>query len=191
MRKFFAGSALACALLVNALAAPAAQTNFAGTWALDKSKSADLPPQWSSLESLTLTVTQDAQQLTVASDMKMSADANAGGGGGGMGGGMGGGRGRGMGGFPPSSTYKLDGTETTAEATGGRGGTSTLKAEWKDGGKTLELKRVTKFNFQGNDVTATTTEDWSLSADGKTLTIKRTSESPRGTQNSTLVFDKK
>jgi hypothetical protein len=176
---------MACALLVNALAAaPAAAANFAGTWALNKSKSADLPPQWSNLESLTLTVTQDAQQLTVASEMKMAADANAGGG-------MGGGRGRGMGGFPPSASYKLDGTETTAEAMGGRGGTSTLKAAWKDEGKTLELKRVSKFNFQGTDVTATTTEDWSLSADGKTLTIKRTSESPRGTQNSTLVFDKK
>ena len=179
-RKFFLGSALACALLVNALAAPVAQTSFAGTWALNKSKSADLPPQWSNLESLTLTVTQDAQQIVVASETKRTPDANAGGGGG-----------RGMGGFPPSTTYKLDGTETTAEAMGGRGGTSTLKAEWKDGGKTLELKRVSKFNFQGNDVTATTTEDWSLSADGKTLTIKRSSESPRGSQTSTLVFDKK
>lgn len=187
MRKFLVGGALACALLVNALAAPtAAPANFAGTWALDKAKSAELPPQWSNLESLTLTVTQDAGQIAVASEMKMAADANAAGGGG-----MGGGRGRGMGGFPPSSTYKLDGSETTAEAMGGRGGTSTLKAAWKDDGKTLELKRVSKFNFQGNDITATTTEDWSLSADGKTLTIKRSSESPRGTQNSTLVFDKK
>ena len=185
MRKFFAASALACALLVNVFAAPAAQANFAGTWALDKSKSADLPQQWSNLESLTLTITQDAQQLNVASEMKMAADANAGGGG------TGGGRGRGMGAFPPSATYKLDGTETTADATGGRGGTSTLKAAWKDDGKTLELKRVSKFNFQGNDVTVTTNEDWSLSADGKTLTVKRTSESPRGTQSSTLVFDKK
>ncbi|MFL6253925.1 MAG: hypothetical protein ACJ74T_02805 [Pyrinomonadaceae bacterium] len=185
MRKFFVGSALVCALLVNTLAAPAAQTNFAGAWALNKSKSTDLPPQWSNLESLTLTVTQDAQQIVVASEMKRTPDANAGGGGG-----MGGG-GRGMGGFPPSTTYKLDGTETTAEAMGGRGGTSTMKAEWKDGGKTLALKRVSKFNFQGSDVTATTTEDWSLSADGKTLTIKRSSESPRGSQTSTLVFDKK
>ena len=187
MRKFLVGGALVCALLVNVFAAPAAPANFAGTWALNKSKSADLPPQWSNLESLTLTVTQDAQQLTVASEMKMAADANAGGGGGGMGGG----RGRGMGAFPPSASYKLDGTETTADATGGRGGTSTLKAAWKDDGKTLELKRVTKFNFQGNDVTATTTEAWSLSADGKTLTVKRSSESPRGSQTSTLVFDKK
>jgi hypothetical protein len=183
MRKFFAGSALACALLVNVLAAPAAPANFAGTWSLNKSKSAELPPQWSNLESLTLTVTQDAKQFSVNSEMKMAQDANAGGG-------MGGGRGRGMG-FPPSAIYMLDGSETTVEATGGRGGTSTLKAEWKDGGKTLELKRVSKFNFQGHDVTATTTEDWSLSADGKTLTVKRSSESPRGSQTSTLVFDKK
>lgn len=186
MRKFFAGSALACALLVNVLAAPAAQTNFAGTWALDKSKSANLPQQWANLESLTLTVTQDAKQLSVNSETKMAQDANAG-----TGGGMGGGRGRGMGGFPPSATYMLDGSESSVEAMGGRGGTTTLKAEWKDGGKTLVLKRVSKFNFQGSDVTATTTEDWSLSADGKTLTVKRTSESPRGTQTSTLVFDKK
>ena len=187
MRRFLVGGALACALLINVFAAPAAPANFAGSWALDKSKSADLPPQWSNLESLTLTVTQDVQQFTVASEMKMGQDANAAG----PGSGMGGGRGRGMGGFPPSASYKLDGTETTAEAMGGRGGTTTLKAGWKDGGKTLELKRVSKFNFQGNDVTATTTEDWSLSADGKTLTVKRTSESPRGTQSSTLVFDRK
>ena len=184
MRKLLVGGALACALLLNVVGAlAAAPANFAGTWSLDKSKSKDLPPQWSSLESMTLTVTQDAQQVVVGSDVKMSADANASGG-------MGGGRGRGMGMFPPSSSYKLDGTETTGDATGGRGGTTTTKAEWKDGGKTLALKRVSKFNFNGNDVTVTTTEEWSLSSDGKTLTVKRTSESPRGTQSYMLVFNK-
>jgi hypothetical protein len=187
MRKLFVGGALACALLFNVVGAlAAAPANFAGTWSLDKSKSKDLPPQWSNLESVTLTVAQDAQQLTVGSDVKMSQDAPAASGGPGMGGG----RGRGMGMFPPSVAYKLDGTETTSEAMGGRGGTSMTKAEWKDGDKTLVLKRVSKFNFNGNDVTATTTEEWTLSADGKTLTVKRTSESPRGTQNSTLVFNK-
>ena len=191
MRKLFAGIALGCALLANTFAATqAAQTSFAGTWALDKTKSAGLPQQWSNLESLTLTVTQDAQQLTVESKAAMAQEASPGGAGGA--GGPGGGRGRGMGGgFPPSVAYKLDGTETTAEATGGRGGTTTLKAEWKDGGKALALKRVSKFNFNGNDVTRTTTEDWSLSADGKTLTVKRTSETQNGPQTSTLVFDKK
>lgn len=185
MRKLFVGGALACALLLNlvgALAA-AAPTNFAGAWSLDKSKSKDLPQQWSNIEMMTLRVTQDGQQVSVSTDVQMSADANASGG-------MGGGRGRGMGMFPQNASYKLDGTETTSEATGGRGGTVTTKSEWKDGGKTLVLKRVSKFNVNGNDVTATTTEEWSLSADGKTLTVKRTSESPRGTQSSTLVFNK-
>lgn len=186
MRKIILGVTTVCVLLSGVLAvSAAAPTNFAGTWALDKSKSEGLPPNASALESLTLTVAQDAQQITVDSKATMGAQPDAAGGPG-----QGGGRGRGMGMFPPNSSYKLDGTETTTDNPGGRGGTTTSKATWKDGGKTLELKRVGKFSFQGNDVTVTTTEDWTLSADGKTLTIKRTTESPRGTQNSTLVFNK-
>jgi hypothetical protein len=186
MRKIIVGVTTVCVLLSGVLAvSAAAPANFAGTWALDKSKSEGLSPQAAAVESLTLTVAQDAQQFTIDSKATMGAQPDAA-----AGGGQGGGRGRGMGLFPQNSSYKLDGTETTADNPGGRGGTTAFKATWKDGGKTLELKRVSKFNFQGNDVTATTTEDWTLSADGKTLTIKRTSESPRGTQNSTLVFNK-
>jgi len=189
MRKLLISGAVAFVLAAQALAGvAAAPANFGGTWALDKSKSKDLPPQMSNLDSLTLTVTQDAQQITVDSKATMAAQADGGAASTG-GGGMGGGRGRGMGGgFAPSVSYKLDGTETTSE--GPRGGTTTSKAEWKDGGKTLVLHRVSKINFQGNDVTLTNTEEWSLSSDGKTLTVKRTSESPRGTQSYTLVFNK-
>ena len=184
MRKIFAGVTTACVLLAGVMSvSAAAPASFAGTWALDKAKSEGLPPNAAALESLTLTVTQDAQQLTVDSKATMGSQGEAAGG-------PGQGRGRGMGLYPQNSSYKLDGTETTADNPGGRGGTTTSKATWKDGGKTLELKRVSKFSFQGNDVTVTTTEDWTLSADGKTLTIKRTSESPRGTQSSTLVFNK-
>jgi hypothetical protein len=190
MRKLFTAGAMSLVLLANVLSvSAAAPANFAGTWALDKSKSKDLPPQWTNVESLTLTVTQDAAQITIDSKMAMASAPADGGGAGGPGGGNRGG-GRMGGGFAPSASYKLDGTETTADNPGGRGGTTTSKAEWKDGGKTLVLKRVSKFSFQGNDVTATTTEEWSLSGDGKTLTVKRTSESPRGTQSSTLVFNK-
>jgi hypothetical protein len=35
-----------------------------------------------------------------------------------------------------------------------------------------------------------TVEDWSLSTDGKTLTINRTDESPRGKMESVMVFVK-
>jgi len=52
---------------------------------------------------------------------------------------------------------------------------------------------VSKVTFQtqdGNEVTTTSTDKLSLSADGKSLTVVRHSESPRGPQDSTLVFNK-
>jgi len=193
MRKLLVVCSLAGVLLANILAVGATvapPANFAGTWTLDKAKSKDLPPQMESVESLTLTVTQDAQQLTV--DTKVARKEAAEGAGGPPAGGPpggGGGRGRGMGmGMGGPQTYKLDGSETALD-TGGRG-TATVKAEWQNGGKTLKLTTKRTFNFQGNDVTSTTTEVWDLSGDGKTLTVQRTSESPRGTQSSTLVFNK-
>jgi hypothetical protein len=183
---------MAGVLLVGLWAASAAPApaNFAGMWTLDKTKSKDLPPQWENVESYKLTVAQDAQQLTV--DTKITRKENAEGTGAGgppPGGGGGGRRGGGMGMMGPQNvSYKLDGSEATLDM-GGRG-SATAKAEWQNGGKTLKLTTKRTFNFQGNDVTSTTTEIWDLSSDGKTLTIQRTSESPRGTMNSTLVFTK-
>src|SRR5205085_2901862 len=187
MRRLLTVCSLVAVLFAGlwATASAAAPANFAGTWTLDKTKSKDLPPQMANIDSLALTVTQDAQQLTVDTKVarKETADAQ----GGPPAGGPGGGRGRGMMG-PQNVSYKLDGSETTLD-TGGRG-TATAKAEWQNGGKTLKLTTKRAFSFQGNDVTLTTTETWELSGDGKTLTVQRTSESPRGTQSSTLVFNK-
>jgi len=195
MRRLLISCGLASVLLAGlwVACAAAAPTNFAGTWTLDKTKS-QLPQMMANLDSYTLTVTQDAQQLTT--DIKIKRNENPEGTGGGApgaggppGGGPGGGRHGGMGMMGPQNvTYKLDGSETTLD-TGGRG-TATVKAEWQDGGKSLKLTTKRTLNFQGNDVTVTTTELWSLSGDGKTLTIQRTSESPRGTQTATLVFNK-
>ena len=103
------------------------------------------------------------------------------------GGGQGGGRGMGSGMMGPR-TYNLDGSETTGEM--GRGKFA-RKATLSSDGKTLEL--VSKMTFQtpdGNEVTSTSTEKLTLSADGKSLTIVRHAESPRGAQDSTLVFNK-
>ena len=196
MRKLLFVCAVAGVLLASvwAVAGATAPTNFAGTWTLDKAKSKELPPQWENIESYTLTVTQDGQQLTV--DTKVARKENAEGGGPGAGGppgaGGGGGRRGGMGGGlgmgPQNVTYKLDGSEAALD-TGGRG-SATVKAEWQNGGKTLKLTTKRAFNFQGEDRTFTSTDTWELSADGKVLTVQRSSESPRGTQSSTLVFNK-
>jgi hypothetical protein len=91
-----------------------------------------------------------------------------------------------MGGGGPR-TYNLDGSETAGEM--GRG-KFVRKATLSSDGKTLEL--VSKLTFQGQEgeVTTTSTDKLSLSADGKVLTVVRHSESPRGPQDSTLVFNK-
>ena len=92
-----------------------------------------------------------------------------------------------MGGGGGPRTYNLDGSETTGEM--GRGKFA-RKATLSSDGKTLEL--VSKLTFQGpeGEVTTTSTDKLTLSADGKVLTVVRHSESPRGPQDSTLVFNK-
>jgi len=55
------------------------------------------------------------------------------------------------------------------------------------------LELSSKSTFQGQDgaeVTSTSNDKMQLSGDGKTLTVIRHSESPRGTQDTTYVFIK-
>jgi hypothetical protein len=115
-----------------------------------------------------------------------------GGQGGGQAGGQGGGRGGrgGMGMGTGTATYKLDGTESKVESAGGRGGAATLKAQWKDSGKVLELTNSRSFNVQGNDMTRTVKDRWELADGGKTLKVKRSVDGMQGSQESTLVFSK-
>ena len=187
-------SALVFSLAVQAAAPPA---NFAGTWTLDKSKSQGLSQRMQNADSVTLNITQTDKEITL--EEKVTGGGPGGGPGGppagapaaggpppgsGQGGGMG--PGRGMGGGP--RTFNLDGSETTGEM--GRGKFA-RKATLSSDGKTLEL--VSKVTFQtqdGTEVTSTSTDKLTLSADGKTLTDVRHSESPRGAQDSTLVFNK-
>ena len=189
MRKLLFAFGLTSAL-VFALAAHAAAPNFAGTWTLDKSKSQGLNQRLQNAESVAWNITQTEKEITI--DEKITggggpggppSGASAGGppqggqGGRGMGGGMGGPR-----------TFNLDGSETTGEM--GRG-KFVRKATLSSDGKTLEL--VSKGMFQtpdGQEITTTSTDKLTLSADGKSLTVVRHSESPRGAQDSTLVFNK-
>jgi len=166
--------AMVFALAVSA----AAPTSFAGTWSLDKAKSTGLDQRMQGADSVQWVITQDDKQISIESKVTGGQQ------GGGPGGGGGGGRGGGMGG---PRTYTLDGKEVTTE---GNNGTSTTKATWSGDGKSLELQSVRAGNFNGNDFKATTVDKMSLSADGKTLTVHRTGESPRGPIDMTLVFTK-
>ena len=182
-------------VLVFALAAYAAAPNFAGTWTLDKSKSQGLNQRLQNAESVTWNITQTDKEITI--EEKVTGGGGPGGPGGPpagapgaggppQGGGPGGGRGM-MGGGGPR-TYNLDGTETTGEV--GRG-KFVRKATLSSDGKTLELSSKVTFQGQdGNEITTTSTDKLTLSADGKTLTVVSHRESPRGPQDSTLVFNK-
>jgi hypothetical protein len=145
----------------------AASSDFSGTWILDTNRTTDRSIRGSD----SYKITQDAQQIALESE--------------------GGGDGLRTRTKLLNATYKLDGTETTTEnPRDGRGNRTSFKAQWKDGGKTLELRQVYAYNYRGDDMTSTETQDWTLSADGKVLTVQRTVISSRGTQSSTLVFNK-
>lgn len=158
----------------------AASANFAGTWVLDKTKSEGLRGPMANAEVM-MVVTQTDKDLSVETKVVMPEGAEGGAGrpGGGGGGGL------------QTSAYKLDGSDVTGELTGRMPGKFTNKAKWLDDGKKLELTSIRNVNFQGNDVALTTTEHWELLEGGKVLKIHRTSESPRGTQETTLLFNKK
>ena len=192
MRKLFYAFGLTSAL-VFALAAHAAAPNFAGTWTLDKSKSQGLSQRVQNAESVSWVITQTEKEITV--EEKITGGGGPGGPGGPPPGGAPGaggpqGMGPGRGGFGPQGprTFNLDGTETTGEA--GRGKFA-RKATLSSDGKTLELiSKLTFQNMEGNEITTTSSDKLSLSADGKVLTVVRHAETPRGAQDSTLVFNK-
>jgi hypothetical protein len=194
MRKLFCALSLMSALVFALAVQAAAPANFAGTWTLDKSKSQGLSPRMQNAESVSWVITQTEKEITVEEKMTggnppaggaPGAGAPAGGPPEGRpGGGGGGGRGMGMGG---PRTFNLDGSETSGEM--GRG-KFVRKATVSADGKTIELASKSIFQGPEGEVTATSNDKLQLSADGKTLTVTRHSESPRGPQDSTLVFNK-
>ena len=188
MRKLLYAFGLTSAL-VFALAAQAAAPNFAGTWTLDKSKSQGLSQRLQNAESVSWIITQTDKDITIEEKVTGGGGPPAGAPAGGPpGGGPGGGGGRGMGGMMGGPrTYNLDGSETSGDL--GRA-KFVRKATVSGDGKTLELVQKTTFQGPDGEVTSTSTDKLSLSADGKTLTVVSHRESPRGPQDSTLVFTK-
>lgn len=199
MRRIICALALTSALMLT-LVAQAAAPNFAGTWTLDKSKSQGLSPRMQGADSVQWVITQTDKEITI--EEKVTGGQPGGGPGGppggpapaaappaggapqgqGPGGGGGGGRGMGMGG---PRTYNLDGTETTVDT--GRG-KSVRKATWANA--VLELSSKSTFTGPNGEITSLSTDKLTLSGDGKTLTVVSHRESPRGAQDSTLVFTK-
>lgn len=163
--------------------------NFAGTWTLDAGKSKMDERARGSIESMTWTVTQTGKELKIETKTKRAARPEGEMSGGGQGRGMGRG-GFGAGGGDGMTVYSLDGKETKAEQETPMGKIPvSYKADLDQGGK-LTLHSSRTFSTQMGEMTMTTKETWTLSGDGKTLTVKRETQTPRGAQASEMVFTK-
>jgi hypothetical protein len=185
MKKIAILLAVVCLFVANA-AAQAKKTDFSGEWKLDVSKSK--LGERSRVESMTMKVAQTDKELKVETSTKRAAPPEGQGGApGGQGGGMGRGGMRGGFGGDGTVTYSLDGKETTTE--GAMGGKATLTASFEKDGK-LKLTRNQSVEGQMGQMNIGSKEIWELSADGKTLTVKRDTESPRGAMSTEMVFTK-
>jgi len=158
--------------------------NFSGTWTLDISKSK--LGERNNIESQTLTVVHTEKDIKVSAATKRAArPAGAPAGGGGRpGGGMGGPGG------DNTATYTLDGKEVTIEQDTPRGKVPVKMTGKADGGK-LSLSTSRTFQGPNGEMTMTTKETWSLSADGSTLTVDRESASMRGPMTTQSVYTRK
>jgi hypothetical protein len=180
MKKLLFLAAVLCLISISAFA-QSKTTDFSGTWTLDSTRS-KLGDR-SRIESMTLTVSQTAKELkvdTTTTRQAPPADAPTGGR-------MGRG---GFGGSDGTVIYSLEGKETMIEIDGPNGKVPVKYKASLDAGK-ANLSSDRSFSGPMGDIMITTKETWSLSDDGKTLTIVREQSTPRGTNTSTLVFAKK
>ena len=184
MKKTIFLTAIVCLLAISAFAQK--KVDYSGNWTLDVSKSK--LDERARIESMTMTVTQTDKDIKVETATKRTpppADVQGNGQGGGMR------RGGGFGGGDGTTTYTLDGKDTITETETPMGKMPVkLKAELEKDGK-LKLNQSRTFNSPAGEVSLTTKETWTLAEDGKTLTVKRDTESPRGTNSSEMIFTKK
>jgi len=182
MKKLFFLTAVVC-LAAAASFAQTSAANFSGTWTLDVSKSK--LDERSRIESMTMTVAQTDKELKVTTETKRQApptDAAQGEGRRGMG--------RGFGQGDGTTTYSLDGKETVTQRETRMGSVPVKQTAMLDQGR-VRISTSSTFSGQMGEMTIGTKETWSLSSDGKTLTVERETTSPRGTNSSTMVFGKK
>lgn len=160
---------IAAALLTASAAAPhptidVAPPDYSGAWKLDKARSTGLPPFYASITSHRLAVRQTESRLEV--DVVIE-------------------------GVEPQPehfefVYPLDGSEGTTTTrvrtpNGALEVPARLRARHGDDGR-LHITITREMPMRGQTVTATGTEEWELSADGRTLTVHRVEQMRQGAE---------
>lgn len=143
---------------------PAATASFAGTWVLDKANSESLPEAWQNSKTVNLIITQDDKQITTQIKFVQTA--------------------------LPVNVFLLDGKETKSDVTGRITGKAVSKLKSFKPGKPLKVEVVTTGIIEDREIVLTQTDEMELSADGKTLKVRRTQETPRRTQQFKFTMTK-
>ena len=170
MKRFITAGvvALVCAFSA-ALAqqpAPAPKADYSGVWTLDTAKSDGLPPM---LKGQKLTVKQTGDRVEIESKMTLEeGDRN------------------------DTDAFTVDGkaADYTPKGPGGMEGKGKRTATWNADGRGIDLDEAATFDTPMGSADVKITRKWSLSADGKTLTIEINAETPMGAQHSKRTFTK-
>ena len=142
----------------------AQEVNYSGKWVLDKAKSTLQGRMSESLQSMTLAITQSGNDFTAEFQSKYNEREST-----------------------DKMVLAIGGEQVSREGAMGRG-TTKSKAAWSEDKKNLIVSSDATFEGQNGTMNIKTTDTYVLA--GSALTIKRESESPRGTRSSTLVFNK-
>jgi hypothetical protein len=91
------------------------------------------------------------------------------------------------------ATYIANGQETdyAPQLPGGATGKGKRTAKWSVDGKALEVSEIATIESADGNLEIKTTRRWTLSTDGKELTIEMKVEGAMGTQESKRIFVKK
>jgi len=165
-RKIAAGSvALTLVALSLVVAAAAAKADFSGKWVMDKAKSEGVPPAMEQ----TMTVTQTGDKIEFETKIVGPQGERV-----------------------SKDSYTADGKETDFSPQGPQGAMGKGKriAKWSADGAALEVSETATLDGPNGPDEVSATRKWSLSADGKTLTIEMTFSGEQGTRKTKRVFVK-
>ena len=148
-------------------ARPAVKVDFSGSWTLDKAASEGIPPQ---ITGFILGIKQAGDKIDIQGTITTEAGEET---------------------LP--DTIIIDGKSNNyiPRGPGGLTGTGKRTAKWSTDGKSLEIEEDVKFDSPEGAVSLHSTRNWSLSADGKTLTITQDITGGPGTQHIKRVLTKK
>ena len=142
-----------------------AQPNFSGSWTFNESKST--LGEGPMMSATSMTVSQQENLISV--DLVQPSFEG--------------------GEIKRSEKYTLDGKESVNE--GMMGSSVKTITSWSEDKKELRFAKTIAFEMDGEKMEMKLDDVWTISDDGKTLTVKSSMKSDWGEMNTALVYDKK